>query len=102
VKWKTSLDFFIYLIIINGVCYHHSLNSFILLYKKIMSNPFLLKYNPTMSPQDFVEANADYFVEMWLDNNPHLAYMINDWDLDKFYDDLDRDLVNEIILSLKK
>lgn len=42
-----------------------------------------MKYNnfeftPTMSAEDFVAENEEYFVNDWLENNPTLAHMVND------------------------
>ena len=48
-----------------------------------------------MSCESFEEANTQYYQERWMDDHPELAYMINDGNLDRYVDDIDRDIVME-------
>jgi hypothetical protein len=57
------------------------------------------EYNPLMSKEEFVEANEDWFVQSRLESNPEKAYMINDGDIDKFYDDIGLDNIKQKMLE---
>ena len=53
-----------------------------------------------MSVDDFEEKNTAYLQESWLENNPEFAYMLNDWDLDKYVDDINYDDLKSIMIEL--
>lgn len=46
---------------------------------------------PSMTLQEFEEANSDYLQDRWAEDHPDLAYLINDWELQRYYDDINWD-----------
>ena len=56
--------------------------------------------NPTMTLDDFEEANTAYLQEWWIEDNPQFAYMLNDGDLDKYVDDINRDYLKDVMCDL--
>ena len=50
--------------------------------------------------EQFENDNEWYYQQKRLEANPSLAYMINDWDLDKYYDDIDWDTVKDDMAEL--
>ena len=64
-----------------------------------MTNTHKLERNPKMSVEEFEEANTDYFTENRLEDNPQLAYLVNEWDLDAYYEDIDWDHLRELMVE---
>lgn len=58
------------------------------------------EFTPAISPECFVEQNEEYYVNSWLEDHPWSAWAVNDWDLDGFYDDVDRDWIKETMVEL--
>jgi len=52
-----------------------------------------------MNKDEFVNENGDQFVNSRVESNPEKAYMINDGDTDKFYDDIDRDYIKDQMIE---
>lgn len=42
-----------------------------------------------MTPDDFEEANTEYYQQQWVESNPEKGYMINDFDIDSYVNDID-------------
>lgn len=55
---------------------------------------------PSMTLNEFEEANTEYLQEERMDNNPWLAYMINEWELKKYYNDLNWNELKDIMVKL--
>lgn len=67
-----------------------------------VSKPTVIKYkrewNGKMSPEDFEQANTQYFQDKRMEDHPELAYMINDGNLDKYYSDIDwKDIIETMV-----
>jgi hypothetical protein len=53
-----------------------------------------------MDMETFIKNNEQVFIDSYLESNPHMAYRINDGDLDHFYDTLDYEYVSAVMCDL--
>lgn len=67
---------------------------------KIKFDNYDFEFNPSMDFETFTEQNIWYYSEKYLENNPTMAYAINDWDLECVYDSIDYEEVAELMTEL--
>jgi hypothetical protein len=57
------------------------------------------EYKSGMTPLQFVENNEGHYANEWLENNPELWRVIDNWNLEVIYDDMSWENVMETMVE---
>ena len=55
------------------------------------------EYTAMMAPTVFESLNTEFFQQDRVERNPTLAFMINDWDTERYESEIDRDYVKGVM-----